>query len=165
MRGTTEAINLVAYAWGGKHLGPGDEIVITHLEHHANIVPWQLLSQQTGAMLRVAPVDDAGNLLIREFEDLLGPKTKLVAATHVSNALGTVTPAQKIVELGHRYGARVLIDGAQSIPHIPDRRAGARCGLLRVLRAQDLRPHRHRRALRHARTRWRKRRRGRAAAT
>jgi cysteine desulfurase/selenocysteine lyase len=119
LRGTTEAINLVAYAWGGKHLGPGDEIVITHLEHHANIVPWQLLSQQTGAILRVAPVDDAGNLLMSQFEDLLGPHTKLVAATHVSNALGTVTQAEKIVELGHRYGARVLIDGAQSIPHIP----------------------------------------------
>jgi cysteine desulfurase/selenocysteine lyase len=119
VRGTTEAINLVAYAWGGKHLGPGDEIVITHLEHHANIVPWQILSQQTGAILKVAPVDDAGNLLLSEFEDLLGPKTKLVAATHVSNALGTVTPAKKIVELGHRYGARVLIDAAQSIPHMP----------------------------------------------
>ncbi len=119
VRGTTEAINLVAYAWGGKHLSPGDEIVITHLEHHANIVPWQLLSQQTGAILKVAPVDDAGNLLMSQFEDLLGPKTKLVAATQVSNALGTVTPVDKIVELGHRYGARVLIDGAQSIPHIP----------------------------------------------
>jgi cysteine desulfurase/selenocysteine lyase len=119
VRGTTEAINLVAYAWGGKHLGPGDEIVITHLEHHANIVPWQLLSQKTGAVLRVAPVDEAGNLLLSEFEDLLGPKTKLVAATQVSNALGTVTPVEKIVQLGHRYGARVLIDGAQSIPHLP----------------------------------------------
>ncbi|MGU3499694.1 family 2A encapsulin nanocompartment cargo protein cysteine desulfurase [Mycobacterium sp. C31M] len=119
VRGTTEAINLVAYSWGGKHLGPGDEIVITHLEHHANIVPWQLLSQRTGAVLKVAPVDDAGNLLLGEFEKLLGPKTKLVAATQVSNALGTVTPVEKIVELGHRYGARVLIDGAQSIPHIP----------------------------------------------
>ncbi|MDR3662388.1 MAG: family 2A encapsulin nanocompartment cargo protein cysteine desulfurase [Mycobacterium sp.] len=119
VRGTTEAINLVAYAWGGKHLGPGDEIVITHLEHHANIVPWQLISQQTGAILKVAPVDDAGNLLLSEFEDLLGPRTKLVAATQVSNALGTVTPVKTIVELGHRYGARVLIDGAQSVPHIP----------------------------------------------
>ncbi len=118
-RGTTEAINLVAYSWGGKHLGPGDEIVITHLEHHANIVPWQMISQKTGAILKVAPVDDAGNLLLSEFEDLLGPRTKLVAATQVSNALGTVTPVEKIVELGHRYGARVLIDGAQSIPHIP----------------------------------------------
>lgn len=119
VRGTTEAINLVAYAWGGKHLGPGDEIVITHLEHHANIVPWQLIAKKTGAILRVAPVDDAGNLLLGEFEDLLSPRTKLVAATHVSNALGTVTPVHDIVELGHRYGARVLIDGAQSIPHIP----------------------------------------------
>lgn len=119
VRGATEAINLVAYGWGGKHLGPGDEIVITHLEHHANIVPWQLISQQTGAVLKVAPVDDAGNLLLSEFEDLLGPRTKLVAATHVSNALGTVTPVEKIVQLGHRYGARVLIDAAQSIQHIP----------------------------------------------
>ncbi|CAJ1510159.1 family 2A encapsulin nanocompartment cargo protein cysteine desulfurase [[Mycobacterium] holstebronense] len=119
VRGTTEAINLVAYAWGGKNLGPGDEIVITHLEHHANIVPWQLISKKTGAILKVAPVDEAGNLLLGEFEDLLGPRTKLVAATHVSNALGTVTPVHDIVELAHRYGARVLIDGAQSIPHIP----------------------------------------------
>jgi len=119
VRGTTEAINLVAASWGRKHLGPGDEIVITHLEHHANIVPWQAITQQAGAVLRVAPVDDAGNLLMNEFEQLLGPRTKLVAATQVSNALGTVTPVQQIVELGHRYGARVLIDGAQSIPHIP----------------------------------------------
>ncbi len=118
-RGTTEAINLVAYAWGGKHLQPGDEIVITHLEHHANIVPWQLISQKTGAILKVAPVDDAGNLLLPQFENLLGPKTKLVSVTQVSNALGTVVPVEKIVELGHRYGARVLIDGAQSIQHIP----------------------------------------------
>ncbi len=122
VRGTTEAINLVAYAWGGKHLGPGDEIVITHLEHHANIVPWQLISQQTGAVLKVAPVDDAGNLLLSEFEDLLGPRTKLVAATQVSNALGTVTPVKTIVELGHRYGARVLIDGCPVHPAHPDRR-------------------------------------------
>ncbi len=119
VRGTTEAINLVAYSWGGKHLGPGDEIVITHLEHHANIVPWQLIAQQTGAVIKVAPVDDAGNLLLGEFENLLGPRTKLVAATQVSNALGTVTPVKTIVELGHRHGARVLIDGAQSVPHIP----------------------------------------------
>lgn len=119
VRGTTEAINLVAHAWGSKHLQPGDEIVITHLEHHANIVPWQLISQKTGAILKVAPIDDAGNLLLSEFEQLLGPRTKLVAASHVSNALGTVVPVYKIVELGHRFGARVLIDGAQSIQHIP----------------------------------------------
>ena len=119
VRGTTEAINLVAHAWGGKHLQPGDEIVITYLEHHANIVPWQLISQKTGAILKWAPIDDAGNLLLSEFEELLGPRTKLVAASQVSNALGTVVPAEKIVELGHRYGARVLIDGAQSVQHMP----------------------------------------------
>ena len=119
VRGTTEAINLVAHAWGGKHLQPGDEIVITHLEHHANIVPWQLISQKTGAILKWAPIDDAGNLLLNEFEQLLGPRTKLVAASQVSNALGTVVPVDKIVELSHRYGARVLIDGAQSIQHMP----------------------------------------------
>jgi cysteine desulfurase / selenocysteine lyase len=119
VRGTTEAINLVAHAWGGKHLQPGDEIVITYLEHHANIVPWQLISQKTGAILKWAPIDDAGNLLLSEFEELLGPRTKLVAVSQVSNALGTVVPVDKIVELGHRYGARVLIDGAQSIQHVP----------------------------------------------
>lgn len=119
VRGTTEAINLVAKAWGGKHLQSGDEIVITNLEHHANIVPWQMIARQTGAVIKVAPVDDAGNLLLNEFERLLGPRTKIVSATQVSNALGTVTPVEKIVELGHRYGARVLIDAAQSVPHIP----------------------------------------------
>jgi cysteine desulfurase / selenocysteine lyase len=119
LRGTTEAINLVAHAWGGKHLQPGDEIVITYLEHHANIVPWQLISQKTGAILKWAPIDDAGNLLLSEFEELLGPRTRLVAASQVSNALGTVVPVEKIVELGHRYGAKVLIDGAQSIQHLP----------------------------------------------
>jgi cysteine desulfurase/selenocysteine lyase len=118
VRGTTEAINLVAKSWGEKNLEPGDEIVITNLEHHANIVPWQMISKKTGAVLKVAPVDDAGNLLLQEFEELLGPRTKLVSATQVSNALGTVNPVEKIVEMGHRYGARVLIDGAQSIPHI-----------------------------------------------
>lgn len=118
VRGTTEAINLVAKSWGEKNLEPGDEIVITNLEHHANIVPWQMITKKTGAVLKVAPVDDAGNLLLQEFEDLLGPRTKLVSATQVSNALGTVTPVEKIIEMGHRYGARVLIDGAQSIPHI-----------------------------------------------
>ena len=119
VRGCTEAINLVAYSWGEKHLKPGDEVVITHLEHHANIVPWQYITKKTGAILKVAPVDDAGNLLMAEFEDLPGPRTRFVSATQVSNALGTVTPVEQIVELGHRYGARVLIDAAQSIPHMP----------------------------------------------
>lgn len=126
VRGTTEAINLVAKSWGAKHLRAGDEIVVTILEHHANIVPWQMIAAQTGAVLRFAPVDDAGNLLMDRFEDLLGPRTKLVSATHVSNALGTVNPVHDIVALGHRYGARVLIDGAQSVPHVPIDVAG--CG-------------------------------------
>ncbi len=119
VRGTTEAINLVAKSWGAKHLQPGDEIVVTILEHHANIVPWQMIAQQTGAVLKFAPVDDAGNLLMDRFEDLLGPRTKLVSATHLSNALGTVNPVHDIVAMGHRYGARVMIDGAQSVPHVP----------------------------------------------
>ena len=119
VRGATEAINLVAHSWGAKNLVPGDEIVITHLEHHANIVPWQMIAKRTEAVLKMAPVDDAGNLLLQEFEDLLGPRTKIVAATQLSNALGTVTPVHAIVEIGHRHGARVLIDGAQSVPHVP----------------------------------------------
>ena len=119
VRGTTEAINLVAKSWGAKHLRPGDEIVVTILEHHANIVPWQMIAQQTGAILKFAPVDDAGNLLMDRFEDLLGPRTKFVSATHLSNALGTVNPVHDIVAMGHRYGARVMIDGAQSVPHVP----------------------------------------------
>ncbi len=118
VRGATEALNLVAQAWGRKNLGPGDEILITHLEHHANIVPWQMLAQQTGAVLKVAPVDDASNLLLDEFTRLLGPRTKLVAATQVANATGTVVPVDVLVQQAHRVGARVLVDGAQSVPHL-----------------------------------------------
>ncbi len=118
VRGSTEGINLVAQSWGRKNLRPGDEILITHLEHHANIVPWQIVTRETGAVLRVAPVDDAGNLLLEEFGRLLGPRTKLVAATAVANATGTVTPVEAIVAQAHRAGARVLIDGAQSVPHL-----------------------------------------------
>ena len=117
VRGATEAINLVAWSWGAKHIGEGDEIVITHLEHHANIVPWQQLAQRRRAVLKVAPVDDSGTLLLEELERLVGPRTRLVAATQVSNALGTVTPVREIVEIAHRHGARVLVDGAQSVPH------------------------------------------------
>ncbi|MGB4778284.1 SufS family cysteine desulfurase, partial [Microbacterium sp.] len=117
VRGATEAINLVAFAWGDAHVSPGDEILITNLEHHANTVPWQRLAQRTGAVLKVAPVDDTGTLILSEFERLLSPRTKLVAATHVSNALGTVNPVAEIVQIAHRHGARVLIDAAQSVPH------------------------------------------------
>jgi len=119
VRGTTEAINLVAQAWGAANVGPGDEILITWLEHHSNIVPWQLLCQATGARLCIAPVDDSGQVLLDEYERLLSDRTRLVAFSHVSNALGTITPVREMTELAHRRGARVLIDGAQAVPHMP----------------------------------------------
>jgi cysteine desulfurase/selenocysteine lyase len=118
VRGATEGINLVAQSWGRRHVGPGDEIVITHLEHHANIVPWQQLCAEKGARLRVAPVDDRGDVILDAYERLLGPRTKLVALPQVSNALGTITPAREMVEIAHRYGARVLVDGAQAVSHM-----------------------------------------------
>lgn len=119
VRGTTEGINLVAKSWGPQNLQAGDEIVLSHLEHHANIVPWQQLAQQTGAKLRVAPVDDQGQILLEAYQQLLTPRTKLVAFSHVSNALGTITPAQTLIDLAHRVGAKVLLDAAQSVSHIP----------------------------------------------
>ena len=118
VRGATEAINLVAQSWGRQNIGRGDEIVITWLEHHANIVPWQQLCLETGARLRVAPVDDEGQVLLDAYGRLLGPRTRLVAFSHVSNALGTVTPAHQMVEMARRYGAHVLIDGAQAVSHM-----------------------------------------------
>jgi cysteine desulfurase/selenocysteine lyase len=118
VRGTTEAINLVAQTYGMKHVGEGDEVLITAMEHHSNIVPWQMLCEQTGARLRVAPINDDGELLLDEFEQLIGPQTRLVAVTHVSNVLGTINPIRRIVELAHARGARVLIDGAQAVPHL-----------------------------------------------
>ena len=119
VRGATEGVNLVAQAWGRRNVREGDEIVVTHLEHHANIVPWQMLCAEKGARLRVAPVDDRGALKLDEFEKLLGPKTRIVAVTQVSNALGTITPVEEITAMAHRHGATVLIDGAQSVPHMP----------------------------------------------
>ncbi|HEY0907487.1 MAG TPA: family 2A encapsulin nanocompartment cargo protein cysteine desulfurase [Methylophilus sp.] len=118
VRGTTEAINLVAKTWGKQHLGAGDEIVVSHLEHHANIVPWQQLCQETGAVLKVIPVDDDGQILLEAYQKLLTARTKLVSFTQVSNALGTVTPAKEMIEMAHRAGARVLLDGAQSVSHL-----------------------------------------------
>ncbi len=117
VRGATEAINLVASTFGRTHVSEGDEILITHMEHHANIVPWQMLCEQTGAVLRVAPIDDRGALLVDEFEKLLTPRTKLAAIVHVSNALGTVNPVRELVEMAHRRGVPVLVDGAQAVPH------------------------------------------------
>jgi cysteine desulfurase/selenocysteine lyase len=116
-RGTTEAINLVAYSYGSR-LSPGDEILITELEHHSNIVPWQMLAERTGARLRVAPIDDRGEIILEEFQHLLGPRTRIVAVAHVSNGLGTVNPVEEICRLAHTYGARVLVDGAQAVPHL-----------------------------------------------
>lgn len=119
VRGTTEAINLVAQTYGQKNIGAGDEIVLTELEHHANIVPWQLLAQQTGAVIRVVPIDDRGELRLDELARLLGPRTKFVSVAHVSNALGTVNPVEQIIALAHARGVPVLVDGAQSTPHLP----------------------------------------------
>ena len=118
VRGATEAINLVAQSWGRRNVQKDDEIVITWLEHHANIVPWQMLCAEKGARLRVAPVDDTGQVLLDEYEKLLGPKTRLVSISQVSNALGTVTPVNEMIEAAHRHGARVLIDGAQAVAHM-----------------------------------------------
>jgi cysteine desulfurase/selenocysteine lyase len=118
VRGATEAINLVAQSWGRANIQKDDEIVITWLEHHANIVPWQMLCAEKGARLRVAPVDDSGQVLLDEYEKLLGPKTRLVSIAHVSNALGTILPVTAMVEAAHRHGARVLVDGAQAVSHM-----------------------------------------------
>ncbi len=119
VRGTTEAINLVAQSYGRSKFGPGDEILITAMEHHSNIVPWQILCQQTGAVLKVAPINLAGELILEQFENLLSERTKLVAVTHMSNALGTINPVKRIIELAHAKGIPVLLDGAQAIPHMP----------------------------------------------
>ncbi len=118
VRGATEGINLVAKSWGHRNVEKDDEIVITWLEHHANIVPWQQLCAEKGARLRVAPVNDRGELILEEYEKLLNPRTRLVAFSHVSNALGTITPAATIIEIAHRHGALVLLDGAQSVSHM-----------------------------------------------
>ena len=118
-RNTTESINLVAYAWGRKHLREGDEIVLSVMEHHSNLVPWQILAKETGAKLRHIDIDDEGRLVWEDVERLIGEKTKLVAITHMSNVLGTINPVRRIAELAHQQGALMLVDGAQSVPHLP----------------------------------------------
>ena len=117
-RGATEGINLVAQTWGRQSVKAGDEVLVTHMEHHSNIVPWQMLCEEKGAALRAVPINDAGELVMEEFHRLLTPRTKLVAVTHVSNALGTVNPVDKIIRVAHEMGAKVLVDGAQSVPHL-----------------------------------------------
>jgi cysteine desulfurase/selenocysteine lyase len=118
VRGATEGINLVAASYGRTWIGAGDEVIISTIEHHSNIVPWQLLCEERGALLRVIPVDDAGELLLDEYARLLGARTKLVAVSHISNALGTVNPVKRMIEMAHRQGVPVLIDGAQAAPHL-----------------------------------------------
>ncbi|MBI2425450.1 MAG: cysteine desulfurase [Candidatus Hydrogenedentes bacterium] len=118
-RGTTEAINLVAQSYGRTHVGAGDEVLISYMEHHSNIVPWQMLCEEKGAHLKVIPINDAGELDMDAFERLLNERTKIVAVTHVSNALGTITPIKEIIRIAHSAGVPVLLDGAQAIPHMP----------------------------------------------
>jgi len=118
VRGATEAINLVAQTYGCTHVHAGDEVLITAMEHHSDIVPWQILCEEKGARLRVAPISDSGELMLEDFEKLLGPRTKIVAITHVSNALGTINPVQRIIEMARRGNIRVLVDGAQAVPHL-----------------------------------------------
>ncbi len=117
-RGTTEAINLVADSFGRAFLEPGDEVVISHMEHHSNIVPWQLLRDRAGIALKVIPIDDSGNLMMEAYQELLGPRTKLVAITHVANSIGTIVPVKEVARLAHAVGAKVLVDGAQAVPHL-----------------------------------------------
>jgi cysteine desulfurase/selenocysteine lyase len=116
--GTTEGVNLVMHGYGRQRIGAGDEIILSQLEHHANIVPWQMLCEEKGARLRVIPCNDAGELLVDEYEKLFGPRTKFVAITHVANALGSITPVKEMIAIAHRHGVPVLVDGAQAVPHM-----------------------------------------------
>jgi len=118
VRSATEGINLVAQTYGRKHVGAGDEVLITAMEHHSNIVPWQMLCEEKDAKLRVVPINDRGELMMDELPKLLGPRTKLLAVTHVSNALGTINPLRKIIEIAHSHGVPVVVDGAQAVPHV-----------------------------------------------
>ena len=119
VRGATEGINLVASTWGRQNVKSGDEIIVSALEHHSNIVPWQMLCEEKGARLRVIPMNDRGELILEQYELLLGPRTRMVAIAHVSNALGTINPVRQMIEMAHRAGSLVLIDGAQAAPHMP----------------------------------------------
>ena len=119
VRGTTEAINIVSSSWGGSGLKPGDEVIISEMEHHSNIVPWQMICEKNGAILKIIPMNDNGELLIEEYKKLITEKTKLVGVVHVSNALGTINPVKEIIEIAHQYDIKVLLDGAQAVAHIP----------------------------------------------
>ena len=151
-KNATEAINLVAYGLGLGEIGEGDEIVLSIMEHHSNIVPWHFLRERKGAVLKWAPVDSDGNFQLDAFEALLTEKTKLVAITHMSNVLGTVVPLKEVIELAHARGIKVLVDGSQGAVHLPVDVQAAGCGLLCLYRAQALWPDRHWGALRQKRS-------------
>jgi cysteine desulfurase/selenocysteine lyase len=137
-RGTTESINLVASSFGKKFLHDGDEIIISTMEHHSNIVPWQLICEEKKAKLRVIPINDEGEILFEAFEKLLNEKTKLVAITHVSNSLGTINPIEQIIEKAHQYNVPILIDGAQAVSHMRIDVQKLNCDFLLFLRAQSV---------------------------
>lgn len=119
VRGTTEGVNLVAYSYGRKFINEGDEIIISEMEHHANIIPWQIVAEEKGAKLRVIPMNERGELIIEEYENMLNERTKIVAVAHVSNSLGTINPVKEMIATAHKFGVPVLVDGAQAIPHFP----------------------------------------------
>ncbi|MGI8469102.1 MAG: SufS family cysteine desulfurase [Pyrinomonadaceae bacterium] len=119
VRGTTEGVNLAAYSYGRKFVGEGDEIIISAMEHHANIIPWQILAEEKGAKLKVIPMNERGELIIEEYENLLNERTRIVALAHVSNSLGTVNPIKEMIQTAHKFGVPVLVDGAQAVPHFP----------------------------------------------
>lgn len=119
VRGCTEGVNLVAYSYGRKFIGEGDEIILSQMEHHANIIPWQVLAEEKGAKIRVIPMNERGELVIEEYENMLNERTKIVAITHVSNSLGTINPVKEMIQTAHKFGVPVLVDGAQAIPHFP----------------------------------------------
>ncbi len=119
VRGCTEGVNLVAYSYGRKFIGEGDEIILSQMEHHANIIPWQVLAEEKGAIIKVIPMNERGELIIEEYENMLNERTKIVAITHVSNSLGTINPIKEMIEAAHKFGVPVLVDGAQAVPHFP----------------------------------------------
>ncbi len=119
VRGCTEGVNLVAHSYGRKFIGEGDEILVSQMEHHSNILPWQQIAEDKGALIKVIPINERGELIIEEFDRLLNERTKMVAISHVSNSLGTVNPVKEMVETAHKFGVPVLVDAAQSVPHFP----------------------------------------------
>ena len=144
----TDGINLVAHGYGRKFIGAGDEIILTHLEHHANIVPWQMLCEEKGARLRIVPVTDAGELVLDEYEQLFNARTKFVAITHVSNALGTINPVKAMIATAHGHGVPVLVDGAQAAPHLTLDVRDLDCDFYAITGHKIFGPDRDRRALR-----------------